>query len=54
MRKVSYERDDEGGYQGVYAGALQISHGMLVGFRMTREELRSGVHAWYPPSSSRL
>jgi uncharacterized membrane protein AbrB (regulator of aidB expression) len=32
---------------------LQISLGMLVGFRMTREELRSGVHAWYPPSSSR-
>ncbi len=27
---------------------LQISLGMLVGFRMTREELRSGVHALVP------
>ncbi|MDQ4063728.1 MAG: AbrB family transcriptional regulator [Actinomycetota bacterium] len=29
-------------------GVLQISLGMLVGFRMTREELRSGVHALVP------
>ena len=29
-------------------GVLQISLGMLVGFRMTREELRSGAHALIP------
>jgi uncharacterized protein len=31
-------------------GLLQIMLGMLVGFRMTREELRSGVHALIPAS----
>jgi uncharacterized protein len=31
-------------------GVLQITLGMLVGFRMTREELRSGVHALVPAS----